>query len=159
MKSHQLIGDTREIFFFKNHAEDEAGRLVPDLFLFFKKALYEIKASCLQFRISIAPNWHIIKKTLSSFRLLIQRYVQFWFFRKGSGNSFSTTFWEWFLKKNGPHVITKFYCLIPFTSWDIGQDVYCNYLLTRLWRHKFLDWPDLFNQAVFIHNQRVKTKT
>ena len=99
------------------------------------------------------------KNKLWNFRLLIQRYVQFWFFRKGSGNSFSTTFWEWFLKKNGSHVITKFYCLIPFTSWDIGQDVYCNYLLTRLWRHKFLDWPDLFNQAVFIHNQRVKTKT
>ena len=39
---------TRQIFFFKNHAENEAGRLVPDLFLIFKKALYEIKASGLQ---------------------------------------------------------------------------------------------------------------
>ena len=29
---------TREIFFFKNYGEKEAGRLVPDLFLFFKKA-------------------------------------------------------------------------------------------------------------------------
>ena len=29
---------TREIIFFRNHAENEAGRLVPDLFLFFKKA-------------------------------------------------------------------------------------------------------------------------
>ena len=29
---------TTEIFFFKNHAENEARRLVPDLFLFFKKA-------------------------------------------------------------------------------------------------------------------------
>ena len=27
----------REIFFFKNHAENVAGRLVPDLFFFFKK--------------------------------------------------------------------------------------------------------------------------
>ena len=26
---------TGKIFFFKNHAENEAGRLVPDLFLFF----------------------------------------------------------------------------------------------------------------------------
>ena len=32
----------REIFFFKNHAENEAGRLVPDLFLFFKIVLYEV---------------------------------------------------------------------------------------------------------------------
>ena len=31
------INRTREIFFFKSYAENEAGRLVPDLFLFFKK--------------------------------------------------------------------------------------------------------------------------
>ena len=29
---------TEEIFFFKNYAENEAGRLVPDLFLFIKEA-------------------------------------------------------------------------------------------------------------------------
>ena len=27
-------------FFFKNYAENEAGELVPDRFLFFKKTLY-----------------------------------------------------------------------------------------------------------------------
>ena len=36
------------MFFFKNHAENEAVRLVPDLFLFFKKALFEVNASALQ---------------------------------------------------------------------------------------------------------------
>ena len=30
---------------YKNHAGIEAGRLVPDLFWFFKKSLHEIKAS------------------------------------------------------------------------------------------------------------------
>ena len=35
----------REIFFFKNQARDEVGRLVPDLFLFFKKLLQKVKAS------------------------------------------------------------------------------------------------------------------
>ena len=35
----------REKFSSKNHTENEAGRLVPDLFLLFKKALYEVKAS------------------------------------------------------------------------------------------------------------------
>ena len=30
---------------FKNHAENEAWRLVPHLYLFSKKALYEVKAS------------------------------------------------------------------------------------------------------------------
>ena len=39
---------TGEIFSFKNHAENDVGRLVPELFLFFKKALHEVKASDLQ---------------------------------------------------------------------------------------------------------------
>ena len=82
MKSHQLIGDTREIFFFKNHAEDEAGRPVPDLFLFFKKALYEIKASCLQFRISIAPNWHIIKKNFIKLQIIDPEICSILIFQK-----------------------------------------------------------------------------
>ena len=39
---------TAENFFFKNHTENEAGRLVSDLFLVFKKVLYEVKASGLK---------------------------------------------------------------------------------------------------------------
>ena len=31
--------------FFKNRVENEEGKLVPDLFLFFKKVLYKTKAS------------------------------------------------------------------------------------------------------------------
>ena len=38
------------MFFLKNHEENESGRLVLDLFLFFKKALYEVKVNGLQFR-------------------------------------------------------------------------------------------------------------
>ena len=38
----------REIFFFKNHSENEAGRLVSDVLLFLKKTLHEEKASGLQ---------------------------------------------------------------------------------------------------------------
>ena len=34
------FGQLREIFFFKNYTENEAGELVPDRFLLFKKALY-----------------------------------------------------------------------------------------------------------------------
>ena len=60
--------------------------------------------------------------------MLIQEYAQFWFFRKGPGNSFSTAFCVCFFKKNISHVTfyqpTKFHCLITFTSWDIGQYVY-----------------------------------
>ena len=31
------------MYIFKNDAKDEARRLVPDLFLFFKNALYKVK--------------------------------------------------------------------------------------------------------------------
>ena len=40
------------------------------------------------------------KQTVKNFRLLIQKYTQFWFFRKGSATSFSTIFSVWFFKKN-----------------------------------------------------------
>ena len=43
----------RKTFFFKNYAENEAGRLVPDLFLFFKYAYYEVKASGLQLSFNV----------------------------------------------------------------------------------------------------------
>ena len=39
--------------FFQNHAENKAWRLVPELFLFFKKALNEVKASGQQFSLII----------------------------------------------------------------------------------------------------------
>ena len=44
MKFGQLVKYNVRKFFFKNQAENEAGRLVHDLFLSFKKALYEVKA-------------------------------------------------------------------------------------------------------------------
>ena len=43
----------RETFFFKNYAENEAGRLVPDLLLVFKEAIYELKASGLQLSFNV----------------------------------------------------------------------------------------------------------
>ena len=46
--------DKRNIFLKKSHAENEAGRLVPNLFLFFKKALYEVEASGLQLSFNIS---------------------------------------------------------------------------------------------------------
>ena len=35
------------------------------------------------------------------------------------------------------YYLTKFQCLIVFTSWDIGLYVYCNCFLTRLWCQTF----------------------
>ena len=52
MKFSQLI---IEIFFFKSYAENEARKLVtPVCFLFFKKALYQVKASDLQVNFTIS---------------------------------------------------------------------------------------------------------
>ena len=48
MKFGQLTKYIKKSIFFKNHAENEVGRLVPDLFLFIKKSLILVKASCLQ---------------------------------------------------------------------------------------------------------------
>ena len=39
MKSGQLIAPTIDIFFFKNHAENEAGRIVLDLSFFEKLSM------------------------------------------------------------------------------------------------------------------------
>ena len=41
------------MFFFKNHAENKAGRLVAYLLLFFQKALYEVIPSGLQLSFNI----------------------------------------------------------------------------------------------------------
>ena len=49
----QLIEYIKKIFFFKICAKSMAGRLVPDLFLSFKNAQYEVKASALQLNSSI----------------------------------------------------------------------------------------------------------
>ena len=70
-----------------------------------------------------------------------------------SGTSLPASFSAWFLKKSISIVIfyylTKFHCLVAFTSWDIRQYVCWNNLLTRQWRHKFSNQTYLFNVAFF----------
>ena len=41
------------MYFVKNHLENKAGGLVPDLLLFFKKALFVVKANGLQLSFNI----------------------------------------------------------------------------------------------------------
>ena len=53
MKFNHLVDYNKKNFFFKNRAENEAVRLVPDLFLLCKKALHEVKASGLQLSFNI----------------------------------------------------------------------------------------------------------
>ena len=141
---------TREKISFKNYAKSEARRL--ELFLIFKTALCKVKVR--KFRTSLvkaialqlisiyfdSPQLGIqLKQTVWNYSLCIQRYVQFCFFRKESGNSFLTIFCVRFFKKNVSHVIfyqlTKFCCLITLTSCDIEQYVYCSCVL-QLWRQR-----------------------
>ena len=53
MKFGQLIEYNKRNIFLQKSCKNEAGRLVPDLFLFLKKALYEVKTSGLQFSFNI----------------------------------------------------------------------------------------------------------
>ena len=62
-----------------NYAENQVERLIPDLFLFFRKALYKVKASdqhliLIYFRPQLG---HTIKTNFITFKLLIKRYAQF----------------------------------------------------------------------------------
>ena len=78
-----IINIMGEIFFFKHHAEDEAERLVPDLFFLFKKMLYvrpKQVVSTLVSKYYCKPlTWTIYKNTrkqnIKGFRKLIQRYA------------------------------------------------------------------------------------
>ena len=49
--------------------------------------------------------------------------------------------------------------LIAFASWDIGQYVYCNCLLTRYWCHTFWNQCYLSKQGTFLRDQNVEKKT
>ena len=82
--------------------------------------------------------------------------------KKRSENSLPVSFSAWFLKKNISVVIfyylTKFQCLVAFTSWDIGQIVYCNCLLTRLRRQNFEINLILLIKSLLLHEKNFKTK-
>ena len=84
IKFGQLIEYKKYFFYQKSRTKLARETSSKPLFVFLK-ASYEIKANGLQ------P---------SNFRQLIQRCVQFLFFRKGPGFNFPTTFCVWFFKKN-----------------------------------------------------------
>ena len=45
--------------------------------------------------------------------------------------------------------MTKFHCLIAFASQNIGQYVYYNFLLTRLWCHKIWNMSGIRQKGEF----------
>ena len=85
--------------------------------------------------------------------------------KKWSGTSLPASCYAWFLQKNICvaifYYLTKFHCLVVSTPWDIRKYMYCNCLLTRLWRHEFWNSSHLIFliKPFFQHNQKVTTKT
>ena len=98
------------------------------------KVLYSLFLYCAKLR-TIEIYWK-----LSCRLFAFTTYKAFLENKSRSGIILHASFTTWFLKKSISHVIfyyqIKFNCLFVFTSWDIGQYVCCNCLLTRLWRHK-----------------------
>ena len=94
LKFGQLIKYNKRNIFLRHSYRNLGRKTSSKHFLFFKEALYEVKASDLQLSFDIfrqPSTWHTTKTNCIKL-LLIQRYAQLRYFRKGSGNSFSTTF-------------------------------------------------------------------
>ena len=86
----------KKIFFLKNHAENEAGRLATDLFLFLE-ALYEIKAidPQPQFKFILVVLDKICNCTLANcikFQTVDTQIYSILIFKIGSGTTFSNIF-------------------------------------------------------------------
>ena len=92
---------TRQIFFFKNHAENETGRV-------YKKALHEVKVSDLQLNFNAfrqSSTWHTRKHSCLKIQTINPE--------TGSILSFQKIMWEYYMH----HILCivfrkKFHCLI-----------------------------------------------
>ena len=82
--------------------------------------------------------------------------------KKRSGTSIPASISERFLKKNISlaifYQLTKFHCMVAFTSLDIGQYLYCNCFVNQIVTSIIMK---LFNQAVSStwpksHEQKLK---
>ena len=140
----ELYGITREIFFFKNLEENEAGRLVPNLFLFFEKVLCKVKASGQH--LSFNTFWLSLTLTYNKSKLYTisecfsRDMPNFDFLWKSLRLASPPYFVNAFSKKYFSCYILltdRLNCMFVFTSWDIGQYVCYNYLFPSMWRHKF----------------------
>ena len=165
MKLGQLIEYNKRGTFFKNYAENEAGRLVWDLFLFFWKSLIwgESKWSAAKFRyISIALNLQYneskLYKTLDYWS---RDMLNFNFSEKGLGLVSPPHFVNDFWKKCFSCYLLLIYqislsdCLYFWRYWTIcALKLFVNQAVAS----KNLKLTYLFNEAVLIHDQKVKTK-
>ena len=136
----------RNILFFKTSYAKSGVEANPWPFLINQNwaYLWSTSLKVIKFIFTVCPSYGLPKyintKVLTTYFNLI------WSFFKNkfrSGTSTTASFCAWFLKEKISHVIfyklSKFSCLIAFNSWDIAQYVHYDYLLSRLWRHNFLN--------------------
>ena len=168
MKFGQLIKYNKKKNFIEESYRKCGGDTIPDPFLKNQNWAYLWISSLkfLQLAFYCMPSWGLSKYIETKLHTTCFHLI--WTFlknKKSSGTSLSASFSAWSLKENVSLVIfyylTEFNCLVVFTSWDIGQYIYCICLLTRMWRHKFL-WifkPYLFMIEPFsLHDKKVNTK-
>ena len=131
-----------ERHFLKNHIQNVMEKLFPDLFLKNQNWAYVLINSVKFYTVYFycISNWGPLKYTEPKLQNTCIYVTFFCESKERSETSHPVSFYAWLFKKNISLVIfycrTNFHCLVAFTSWDIGQYVYCNCLLTRLWRHK-----------------------
>ena len=131
------------LFFFKDHAENELKRLVPDLFCFFKKLHIRSKqvVSTLVLIYFGSPRlWHTIKTGCITFYTIDPESYSILLFIKRSETSFPSTSYAWFFKKYFLYyvLLTDQISLSDCLYFLIyRQYVSCYYFLSSLWRHKF----------------------
>ena len=128
------------MFFFKNYAENKVRRLVPNLFIYKSLIWGESKWSAAYFQ------YILIALILPYNRTKLYKALDYWsrdmldfsFSERGLGLVSSPHFVYDFFRKmfmlhsiNWPNFIVRLSLLLK-----IGQYVYYNCLLTRLWRHK-----------------------
>ena len=137
MKLAQLIGyNMRNIFVEKWYTKcgreaipwpfSKKWKLSISLDQYSKVFLYFVLVVC-----HVEDYWKWLKLSCISFA--VTSYKAFLKNKKRSETSLPDLFSAWFLKKNISAVIlyslSKFQCLVDFTSWDNGQYVYCNVIV------------------------------
>ena len=137
--------DIRNIFL-KNLTKNLVEKLFPDPFLKNQNCAYtwinSLKFCTVLFH--CMPSWGLIKDKKDLELVSLPQFLHnFW------KKKLSCLFYE----------LTKFHRLVAFTLWDIWPYVYCNCLLTRLWRNKFWNQYFLSYQAViFCMSKKAKTE-
>ena len=133
------------MYFFRNHTQNVVEKIAPGPFLkngnwvylwinslkFYTVILYYMSKSrttkiCKVLTSLVLPHINLFKKTKIGLELVSLPHFLHGFWKKISR----------YILLNSP--TDQIWCLISFTSWDIGQYVYCNYLCPSRWCHKFL---------------------